>query len=169
MIFGVMSDTHGNRALMHRVAEWLVQEAGADLIYHLGDDYSDFLELRDSGYPIRGVPGLWCKEYHQPNVPKVLVEDIEGVTVACAHADQDLRGAAAQARLILSGHTHQAAIRRRNKTIRLNPGHLKAELSRGERASFAVVHIDRDKIRLSIHELDGSVRMEKEVKEAIAK
>lgn len=169
MILGIMSDTHGNHALMHRVADWLVQEAGVVLIYHLGDDYSDFLELQDSGYPVRGVPGLWCREYHQPNIPKVLVENLEGVTLACAHADKDLRGAAAQATLLLTGHTHQAAIRIGSKTVRLNPGHLKAGVSRGERASFAVIRIDPERILLSIHELDGSVRMEKEVKQAIAK
>ncbi len=164
MILGVMSDTHGNRALMHRAAEWLVREAGAEVIYHLGDDYPDVQELQDSGYPVRGVPGLWCKEYHQPNIPNVLVETVEGMTVACAHADQDLRGAAARAALQLTGHTHKAVIRSGSKFIRLNPGHLKAELSRGERASFAVIEITPEVLRLAIHELDGTIRMKKEIR-----
>lgn len=160
-ILGVMSDTHGNRELMHHAADAMIQEHGASAIFHLGDDYADIEELRNAGYPVRGVPGLWCREYHDPRVLNALVENIDGLTVACAHAPQDLRGAAARARIILIGHTHRAEIRKLKAGIRVNPGHLKKELDRGEAASYAILALDKEQVRVTLREITGAVREER--------
>lgn len=166
MIIGVMSDTHGNRVLMHRVAERMVSEHHVDVIFHLGDDYADGEELRSAGCPVRGVPGLWCKEYHNPQVPNTIVEDFGGIRIACAHADQDVRGAAARAAIILTGHTHESGIRKTGKAVRLNPGHLKAKAHRGRPASYALITLRNDAVHLAIHDLDGRVRLEQIIPKA---
>ena len=91
MVLGVMSDTHGNRKLMHQVADLMTDQLKVQLILHLGDDYPDAQELALSGRPVRMVPGLWCDAYHNARIPKRIVEDFDGLKVAMAHADKDLR------------------------------------------------------------------------------
>ena len=86
-----MGDTHGNRRLMFRVAKLMAGRLGAEVIYHLGDDYEDAEALASAGHMVRMVPGLWCAAYGDGRVPKRLVDEADGVTVACAHAEKDLR------------------------------------------------------------------------------
>ncbi|MCP4641892.1 MAG: metallophosphoesterase family protein [bacterium] len=163
MTIGVLSDTHGNRDLMHRVADLMQREFGVRLFFHLGDDYADGEELATYDHSVRRVPGLWCPEYHDHRVPNCLVEQIEGITIAAVHADKDLRAVDRPAELILTGHTHEARIDRIGASLYVNPGHLKGGASRGEPPSFAVVRILPDRLHASIHETDGKLRTERTV------
>ncbi len=160
MILGVISDTHGNLPMMLAAADALTRQHGAELILHLGDDYADALALRDAGFPVRMVPGLWCPEYRNPRIPNLIAATFEGVTMAFCHADQDLQGPARQAAIIAMGHTHTAEIRRVGRTVFFNPGHLKAAVHRGRPASYGLIQIDADRVILRIYGLDGRPRME---------
>lgn len=160
MIIGVMSDTHGNRKLMHQVADMMEAEFGVELILHLGDDYCDATELDLAGHPVRQVPGLWCREYHNSKVPRQFVTDCNGLSVACAHSPKDLRHTERAVAIILFGHTHSALIQLRGRSLYVNPGHLKGDNSRSERPSFAVIEVRENEVHVAIHETDGSVRME---------
>lgn len=153
-----MSDTHGNVGLMFEVADLLTKRFAAAWIYHAGDDYVDAETLDHAGYKVRAVPGLWCSEYSRGRVPRHIVDHFDGVSIAMAHAEKDLRGAALAADVVITGHTHRARLERLGGSIHLNPGHLKAPTDRGERASFAVLDIAAGETRASIFELDGSVR-----------
>ncbi|HOZ48097.1 MAG TPA: metallophosphoesterase family protein [Candidatus Hydrogenedentes bacterium] len=163
MVLGVMSDTHGRRALMHRVADDLEAVHGASLIFHLGDDYTDGQELAEAGHVMRLVPGLWCPEYHDPRVENRRIEDLDGLTIACAHADKDLRLLERPAAILLVGHTHRAAIELRGRALWLNPGHLRGTSNRGEQASYATVAIDAEQVRAAIFEISGTLREERVV------
>ena len=163
MVLGVMSDTHGNAALMHEVAETMVAQFAIELIWHLGDDYVDAAALVLAGHTIRRLPGLWCPEYHDSRIPRRLLEACDGVTVAGAHAQKDLRHTERAAAVILTGHTHQAAIDLIGRSLLVNPGHLAKHASRGERASYAVIDIRPKSIRASIRELSGTIRIERTV------
>jgi len=158
VILGVMSDTHGNRALMERVARQLLGTHRAEILIHLGDDFDDAKALAAWVPELRMVPGLWCREYRDRSVPSVWVETFADVPVACAHADHDLPAHAAKARLAMHGHSHVAMVEERGRTIWLNPGHLKANVDRGQRASFATVSLEGDGIEITICEMDGAVR-----------
>jgi len=162
MILGVMSDTHGNRSLAQSVAEQMTGDRGARVIFHLGDYYEDGEALRQLGYEVRLVPGLWCAAYREGRVRKTVMETFDGVVVAAAHAEKDLRGVERTAGVILVGHTHEARIERRGQSIYFNPGHLKSEASRGERASYGIVAIEETRICVAIHEITGLVRLEAE-------
>jgi len=155
-----MSDTHGNRRLMHRVADAMAA-AGAGLIIHLGDDYEDGEELRHAGHTVMVVPGLWCPAYRAGRVPKALRERVGGLDIACAHAPQDLGGPERRARLLMHGHTHVAMIEARGPAVWLNPGHLKRPHDRGQDASYALVHVEETRFRCVIHEQDGTRRLER--------
>ena len=158
MILGVMSDTHGNRALMHRVADQMMRDARAECILHLGDDYTDGEELAMAGYPVEFVPGLWCAAYRSPRAPNMRVLEFAGVRVALAHDMRDIHGPARAAQVVLVGHTHEARIVCREGVLYVNPGHLKASKHRGEYPSYAVVDIRPGEVTAAIHERDGSVR-----------
>ena len=155
-----MSDTHGRRPLMRRVADKMTTEHGVQLIVHLGDDYADAEELRQLGYHVLAVPGLWCDEYQKPGIRNSMVEHIDGVSIGCAHADKDWGPRERAADIVMCGHTHRPALSRSGKRLHLNPGHLKGEFDRGEAATYATVTIEGTTVRAAIHELDGSIRQE---------
>lgn len=159
MILGVLSDTHGNRALMHDAAQRLLREHRADRLYHLGDDYADAEELAFAGHDVRYIPGLWCPEYRDWRVPNTLIDEYNGVRISCAHAEQDLKRKEREAHIVMCGHTHVARIIREDGAIHLNPGHLKAPRDRGQLPSYAVIRIDERALHLAIHEIDGALRM----------
>jgi len=161
MLIGVLSDTHGNRELMFAAVVFL-QQMGAERFFHLGDDYSDFEELKFSGLEVYGVPGLWCREYNDWHIPNLIIEEIEGVTIAAAHSETSLNHKARAADIVLTGHTHHASMAEAGRAIYLNPGHLKNISSRGVYASFASIAIDGDKIRVTIHEMTGDPRQTEE-------
>ena len=157
MVIGVMSDTHGNRRLMHKVAADMTGQFSAGIVFHLGDDYDDALELEAFGYPVRMVPGLWCPEYHDARAPTRMVEEVAGLTVACAHADKDLGHRERAAAIVLTGHTHEARLALLGRSLYVNPGHMKSLVSRGEPASFALVEIARAEVRATIIEAASGV------------
>ncbi|MEA3365790.1 MAG: YfcE family phosphodiesterase, partial [Candidatus Hydrogenedentes bacterium] len=154
MIIAVMSDTHGNRSLMFQAVE-VMKQLGATLFFHLGDDYADAEELAMTEPEVRMVPGLWCRAYRDARVPNRIVEEVDGLAIAAVHAAKDLRQTEYSADIVLTGHTHEAAIERIGHTIYLNPGHLKGPESRGQRPSFALITLSDDAIHAAIHELTG--------------
>lgn len=159
MIIGVMSDTHGNRRLMHQVADLMKRTFQVELIVHVGDDYPDAQELRLIGHNVRMVPGLWCEEYHDPRVPKRLYIECDGISLSAAHAEKDLGAAELRATVVLTGHTHVAKIEKVGRSLHVNPGHLKhPKLDRGQAPSFAIITTSDESVHVAIRELDGAVR-----------
>lgn len=159
MIIGVISDTHGNRKLMHQVVDRMNSAHRADLIIHVGDDYPDAQELSLAGHNVRMVPGLWCEEYHDGRTPKRIVIPCDGITISATHAEKDLGAAELAASIVLTGHTHVAKIEKLGQSVHLNPGHLKhPKLDRGQRPSYAIISTEPESVTVAIHELDGGVR-----------
>lgn len=163
MIIGIMSDTHGNRSLMFQAVD-IMKGLGATLFFHLGDDYPDAEELAMTEPEVRMVPGLWCSAYQNARIPNRIVEEIEGITVAAAHAAKDLRYTENSADIILTGHTHEPEIERIGHALYVNPGHLKGPKSRGQRPSFALITISDHTIHAAIYDMTGDVRFDKRFK-----
>jgi uncharacterized protein len=162
MILGVLSDTHGNHALLYRALDRMEQEGRPDTVVHLGDDYEDAEWLEASGFPVVKVPGLWCDAYRDRRIPKYALFTCEGVRVACAHTLDDIPASARKAELLLTGHTHHAAIEKQDRSLFVNPGHLRAPRDRGEAASFAIIDIGADILRVRIIGIDGVLRIARE-------
>lgn len=159
MIIGVMSDTHGNSVLMYRVAELMTADLGVETILHAGDMYPDGVLLRMSGYDVRVVPGLGCDEYYDSSIPRRIADVFDGVKISCVHAEKDLRAAEFSAAIIVTGHTHESRLERMGRSVYLNPGHLKSEMDRGQRPSFATIVVEPEEVEVTIHEINGIVRM----------
>ncbi len=160
MVLGVMSDTHGNTTLMLEMAESMEAQFGVQAIFHLGDDYKDAEWLEAAAHSVYCVPGLWCPEYGNRRIPKTRIENIDGITVACAHAKKDLRHAERAAAIILTGHTHEAALEHIGASLYVNPGHLTAPKNRGEWASYAIIDIGPDAVHANVRETSGKIRLE---------
>ena len=161
MILGVMSDTHGNVRLMHRVADLLSQKFSAEIIIHLGDDYADAGQLEMAGYAVWAVPGLWCPEYHSYRVPKARVETVLGRRIGFAHSERDIDLVRPGTDLLLTGHTHAARITLEQGAVSMNPGHLRRPTDRGEHASFGLITLSGQETLCAIHEADGNLRLQR--------
>lgn len=155
MRIGVMSDTHGNLEFMFHATDALVREHGATVLFHLGDDYRDAESLRRAGHEVRAVPGLWCPEYERNRVPRRLLEHFDGVSIACAHALEEITGSDRRSDILLHGHTHRPAIQERDHSIVFNPGHLKEHRSRGQIASYGLIDIEEKHLSFFIYRIDG--------------
>lgn len=157
MILGVLSDTHGNLALMMRAAEAATEVLGAERLLHLGDNWADQEALACAGYAVTAVPGLWCPEYSSPAVLKARVDAFCGLKIAYAHDKKDLPALTRDIGLALTGHTHRACIDTYNGVPHLNPGHLKHAKDRGRPATFGLVRIENDALHLAVYDLSGNV------------
>jgi len=159
---GVISDTHGNTALMFAAAEMLFEKSVSE-IWHLGDSYADAMALQaESPVPVTPVPGLYCPEYEDGSAPKKFILPVEGVRIAFAHApgeftNEDL----ATSDVVVNGHTHKYAAVEENGRIFINPGHLKNETDRHQPPSFAIIEVSGRNIAVSIFGMDGAVLEQK--------
>ena len=136
---GVISDTHG---VLRPEAEDALK--GAALIIHAGDiGPRSILEQLGNIAPVIAVRGNmdsetwahklnWTEIIEKNNLLIYLIHDLSRI---------DLDPAAAQVRIVISGHTHRPSISRHNGILYVNPG------SAGPRRSklpvtAALLHLD---------------------------
>ena len=117
---GVISDTHG--LLRPEALEAL---AGVDLIVHAGDiGAPEIIDALRRIAPVRAIRGnvdrgFWADEFS----PTEIVE-IDGQSLYVLHDlhTLDLDPAAAGFRAVISGHTHDPAVKEERGVVYLNPG-----------------------------------------------
>ncbi|MFZ0611526.1 MAG: metallophosphoesterase family protein [Desulfobacterales bacterium] len=117
---GVISDTHGH--FDQRVIDAF---AGADLIVHAGDiDRPKIIERLATIAPVRAVRGNMDRGPWAEDLPLTALVVVEKVTLYVLHdlAQLDLEPAAAGIQVVISGHTHRAALTEKNRVVFLNPG-----------------------------------------------
>jgi len=143
MKIGVLSDTHGH--IDNHVIDALID---SDLILHAGDiDGPEILQrLRKVGtvVPVRGNMdhGVWAQD-----MPREEYVDLGGILVYMIHdlSHISLDPAAADVRIVVSGHTHRPEIMKKNGVLYLNPG--SASFPRGGfEASIALIEITNAQI-----------------------
>jgi len=120
LTIGLISDTHG---LLRPEAEEALQDAG--LIIHAGDIGSmSILEQLENIAPVVAVRGNmdsggWAYKLNKAEIiakSKVLIYVIHDLSQI------DLDPAAADVRVVISGHTHRHSISRHNGVLYVNPG-----------------------------------------------
>lgn len=159
MLLGVVSDTHGNLKGIQELCRQL-RQAGVTLVFHLGDDYRDTDWLAAEGFQVIAVPGLYCPEYHQPQIPRVRLEEVGGVRFLLAHSPEhtDLGATNPKPQVILSGHTHIPSLKRQEGVVWLNPGHLKEQDKKGYPPTYALLRLEPPRLQVEIIQLnDGKV------------
>lgn len=145
----VVSDTHGNYQLLHKL---LTTVGPFDLLIHAGDGGNDLLQLaRDfPDLPRYAVAGN-CDPFSR--LPRELCFEAGGQRIFLTHGDRygvkhdllrlALKGKASQADLVIFGHTHLPLLDQSHGVMLLNPGSLGS--CRGERKhSYGWVEIGPD-------------------------
>jgi hypothetical protein len=151
MLVGVLSDSHDNVSAIRRVGEEL-RRRGVSLVLHAGDWVSPFSArfLREAvGEGVRIVGVFGNNEGERPYFLEIAGEaaelEVAGRRVALYHGTSPvLLKALVESGLydvVVYGHTHQAVIERRGRTLVVNPGELCGCLT--GRSSYALLDLGR--------------------------
>ena len=119
-IIGVISDTHG---LLRPEAVQALQ--GSELIIHAGDvGKSEILDELRKIAPVVAVKGNVDKGSWAAALPMTEVVEIDEATVYVLHDlhQLDLDPVVAEFSAVISGHSHEPSISRKNGLLFLNPG-----------------------------------------------
>ncbi|MCX8064783.1 MAG: metallophosphoesterase family protein [Candidatus Hydrogenedentes bacterium] len=155
---GVISDTHGNSKLMIQVCDFLICKIEVSEIFHLGDNFEDYRFLKDMGFPVSGVPGLWDEEFRDNVTPKVLIKNFANKKFIFAHAKFLIeRLSREDLDVWCYGHTHKPKILVENGKVYFNPGHLKRDSDRGVLASYGVINFSNTAIEFKVLDIENSV------------
>ena len=167
MIIGVMSDTHGHLTEMRKAASRMVDEFGATVLIHLGDDSTDADELRGVTQEFFSVPGIFEARYKDANVPNRMIREFMDIPFLLTHTptanphdrpnDIDPTAAAQdkEVKVVLHGHTHKPHISERFGAYYVNPGHLNPKDDRGSEMTFGIIELDPPKMQIKIIALEG--------------
>lgn len=126
----VLSDSHSALRFMRHCIDIICP----DLIVHLGDYYDDAAAIHEeySHIPLLQVPGN-CDRYRCSSLTQeILISNVDGVTIYMTHGHLHgvkqhtgglvLDAKAANAQVVLYGHTHVADCRQEDGLWILNPG-----------------------------------------------
>lgn len=118
---GVLSDTHG---YCDPVLDDLF--SGAERIIHAGDIGVGVLEKLRRIAPVTAVLGNTDPASLLPDLPAEATTEVLGMTLLVAHIRRNVEHAhdpaAEHVDLVVTGHSHRAAIEWRGETLYLNPG-----------------------------------------------
>ncbi len=114
----VISDTHG---LLRPEALALLQ--GCDHIIHGGDiGKPEILEALLAIAPLTVVRGNNDRQDWARDIPESARVAVGGAEIFVVHDIADDKGRSKGARVVITGHSHKAAIAERDGTLFLNPG-----------------------------------------------
>jgi len=148
----VVSDSHGNLANLQRA----VQQFAPDCVLHLGDHWSDAMDLQKSlTVPLYAVPGN-C-DFGVREMTERLLE-FEGVKIFMTHGHKygvkqsPMRAMYAaeerQAQILCFGHTHRAICAQQTGLWVLNPG-----TCGGSRPTCGIIEIENSTAQCALHEI----------------
>ena len=154
-LVGVISDTHG---LMRPEALTALQ--GVSLIIHAGDiGTPEVLEQLRIVAPVIAVRGNTDQDHWVRELPLAEVVEIGKVSFYVLHNvnELDLDPAASGFSAVISGHSHQPLIDRRNGVLFLNPGSAGARRLKFQ-PSVAVLTVKERSVNAKIIDLGGGLR-----------
>lgn len=149
----VMSDSHGRTKNVHKVIE---REKSVDYIIHLGDEYNDFLEIKDC-YDIKSFGVVGNVDFFIDG-PKEQFIEILNKKIFITHGDRyrvkqtvDLiyqKGKNIGADIVLFGHSHKPYIKEDDLCI-LNPGSISQPRTE-KYPSYGIIKISKEDISMKI-------------------
>lgn len=158
---GIISDTHDNLPLVDKAVKRLNQEE-VDLVLHAGDYVAPFTVLRFKQLKARliGVFGNndGDHEYLKKRFADVQEAEIrgnfaeviiDGLKIALLHDEGELFHSLVNGQcydVVVHGHTHEARVYKKGKTIVINPGEVCGYLSK--RSTMALLDTETQEARL---------------------
>ena len=156
MKIGVVSDTHRNKEYLAKAVNWLQKRNKIAMLFHLGDDYEDVIDLTENYIEVVQIPGIYDERYKDKSLPAKVIETVQGLCILLVHSlekdtthDDTLRS-----NIILYGHTHRAELRLEDGLLYMNPGHLKGPLDKNFPPSFGLLDIQDRGVNATIFNLD---------------
>jgi len=141
---GIISDTHGS--LSHKALSTLNR---ADVIVHAGDfDTPEVLSALEKLCPVIAVRGNMDYGDWAANLPTADMVELGGIHLYILHNLHalDLDPNTADVKVVVSGHTHQAAAVQSNGVLFLNPGSPTSP-RHGTDASVAMLQVVQGRLR----------------------
>ena len=148
---GVIADTHGR---LNRKARSLLSRT--DVIIHAGDfDTPEVLADLETLAPVITVRGNMDYGNWAASMPVTDMAELGGSYIYMLHNlyALDIDPAAAGIKVVISGHTHQAAAVQSDGILFLNPGSPTAPRY-GSDASVAMLNVNQGKIRYRFLEVE---------------
>jgi len=147
----VISDTHGN----HLTPVEILEETGADMLIHLGDEINDALMIESiAAIPVIKVPGN-CD--HRSTEPRDLLQTIADRKFLITHGDLYKvknglhrlveKAIELKASVVLFGHTHNPLIQKLDGVLLINPGTL---MTGSDSKSYAILTVTPFKVTAEI-------------------
>lgn len=148
---GIISDTHGK--LSHKAHSVLSR---ADVIMHAGDvDTPEVLTALEKLAPVIAVRGNMDHGNWAATLPTADMIELGGLSFYMLHNlhGLDIDPAAADIKVVISGHTHQAAAVQSGGILFLNPGSPTTPRY-GSDASVAMLNVNKGEIRYRFFEVE---------------
>lgn len=161
MKVGIISDTHDNLPLVDKAIERLNKE-DVEVVLHAGDYVAPFTVLRFQQLKARliGVFGNndGDHEYLKKRFSDVKEAEIrgnfaevniDGLKIALLHDEGELFQSLVNVQcydVVVHGHTHEARVYKKGKTIIINPGEVCGYLSR--KSTMAIFDTETRKVRV---------------------
>ncbi|MCP3951198.1 MAG: metallophosphoesterase [Desulfobacterales bacterium] len=148
---GIISDTHGS--LKPKVQSALSR---ADVIIHAGDfDTPEVLTALGKLAPVVAVRGNMDAGNWAAHLPAADMVKLGGIYLYILHnlLALDLDPGAATVKVVISGHTHQAAAVQSNGVLFLNPGSPTSP-RHGTDASVAMLQVNQGRLRYHFIEVE---------------
>ena len=142
MLVGAVSDTHGE--LPASIAEAL---AGVDRIVHAGDvGARRVLEALESIAPVTAVRGNMDSGELEWQLQDMAVIKVANVRIAVTHKASAIsaRGLPEGTAVVVTGHTHRAAVERIGDVLFVNPGSTGGKNRDGRGATAAIIDVSAD-------------------------
>ena len=147
----VVSDTHGN----HLTPAKILEETGADMLIHLGDEINDALIMESiAAIPVIKVPGNCDLKATEP---RELLQTIADRKFFLTHGDLYKvknglnrlveKAKELKASVVLFGHTHKPLIQKLDGVLLINPGTL---MNGSDSKSYAILTVTPFKITAEI-------------------
>lgn len=159
----VMSDSHGDRAVVEEIASHY--KGQVDAIFHNGDSE---LEAYDNIWQGIHVVGGNCDL--DAAYPDHKVVEVKGLHISQTHGHLfginfswqrlDYWAQETNADLCLYGHLHVPAAEKRGKTLFVNPGSVRQPRGLIQEKLYALITVTEDDIRVEWHRLDHETYQE---------
>ena len=156
---GILSDTHITQSLPWYTNQIKEAFQECSVILHAGDLTE--LSILDifQGKKIHAVHGNMCELSSRQNLPTNKLITIEEYTIGLCHGagarhniEERMWNLFPTADCIVYGHTHIAVNHRIANTLFLNPGSFQPTGRYGAQGSYAILTIDKNGLRATLHQ-----------------
>ena len=118
-------------------------------------------DITDNAELIR-VPGIYHPGYKDGTTPKVLEFEIDNWDLPSSYYGRSYKNQTS-ADIYLYGHTHHNIYEQIEDKHFINPGHLKADSDRGQKASYVVIIINENNMEIQFKNLNGNIFEQKTI------